>query len=180
MKEIHRQRLEQVRRWALQMLRELREATLDLIDEFKRQTIYFKARAGVVAGFVVLVVLTPLLARAPGIANPINARVVVTAIPWGESLKTLVQVTNESSDEYKPLVVIVEGTETDLRTGKKRSGRWKYSKARLREGQTQTIEAKHLTDEQNVGPSLGFTPSVVEVRCADGVYRTPVTVRTAK
>jgi hypothetical protein len=180
MKDINRERLEKLKRWALQTLHEAREATLDFIDEFKRQTTYFKARVGVVAGFIVLVGLTLVIAPAPSIANPLSAKVVVTAIPWGESLKTIIEVTNESGDEYKPLVVIVEGSQTDIKTGQQRSGRWKYTKNRLREGDTAQIEAKHLTDENNEGPELGFTPSVIEVRSADGVFRTPVAVRTMR
>jgi len=180
MKEINRERLERLKRWSLQMLRDTREALLDFLDEFKRSTIYFKARVGVVAGFLLLIALTLIIAPAPSIANPIKAKVVVTAIPWGESLKTIVEVTNESGDEYKPVVVIVEGTETDIKTGKQRSGKWKYSKNRLRENDTLQLESKHLTDDKNEGPDVGFTPTLVEVRSADGTFRTPVTVRTMR
>jgi hypothetical protein len=180
MKEINRERLERLKRWTLQLLRDTREALLDFLDEFKRSTIYFKARVGVIAGFALLVVATLIVAPAPSIANSIKAKVVVTAIPWGESLKTIIEVTNESGDEYKPVVVIVEGTETDIKSGKQRSGKWKYSKQRLRENDTLQIESKHLTDDTNAGPDVGFTPTVVEVRTADGTFRTAVTVRTMR
>lgn len=180
MQEINRERLERLKRWTLQLLRDTRETLLDFLDEFKRSTIYFKARVGVVAGFALLVVSTLIVAPAPGIANPIQAKVVVTAIPWGETLKTIIEVTNESGDEYKPVVVFVEGTETDIKTGKQRSGKWKYSKQRLRENDTLTLESKHLTDDNQAGPDIGFTPTVVEVRSADGTFRTPVTVRTMR
>ena len=180
MSDASRERIEKLKLWALQLLRETREATLDFVDEFKRSTIYFKARVGVIVGFALLVVLTLLIAPAPGIANPIGAKVVVTAIPWGETLKTIIEVTNESGDEYKPVVVVVEGIETDIKSGRQRAGRWKYSKNRLRDGDTLQIESKHLTDDKNEGPDIGFTPSVVEVRSADGVFRTQVSVRTLR
>lgn len=150
---------------------QLKESALDLIDDFKRQSKYFQWRAGVVAGYVLLVVLTFAVAPPPGESNPIDVQVEAASIPWGVSNKTIIELVNQSGDDYDGLMVVVEGANVNDEDGAQTPGTWSYSRTKLREGETLQLEAKHFINDAGEGPTLGFIPKAVEVRCADGVYR---------
>jgi len=157
----------------LDLADQIREAALDFFDDFKRQTKYFKARVGVIAGYVLLVALTLIIAPPAGESNPLDVRIEATSIPWGVGNKTIIELVNESGSDYEGLTVVVDGMDVNDDTKKRTPGSWSYSRRRLREGEQLQLEAKHFTDEQGLGPNLGFLPSSVEIRCSEGEFRKP-------
>lgn len=150
-----------------------KEAALNFLDDFKRQTPYFKARVGVVSGFAFLILFTFIIAPAPGVPDPCKVKVVATDLAW----KMVVEVINESGSDHEQLQVVVHGTQ-ESSEGVVQSGTWRTKKRRLSEDKRLLLDAKHLKDKKGDPPNLDFRPSSVEVHCEDGVFRTNVTPRT--
>lgn len=155
-----------------------KEATLNFLDDFKRQTKHFKQRVAVVGGYAALVLLTLLVAPVGAVSNPIDAVVKATSLPWGMRNKTVIELYNDSGDDYENLVVFVEGTEVLGEGAAPRPGRWKYTTLKLKEKGRLQIEAKNLMDASGLHPAPDFMPSAIEVRCDDGEYRDVLTLRT--
>ncbi len=156
---------------------EVKEASLNFWDDFKRQTPYFKARAGVITGYILLIALTLVVAPAPTASNPIDAVVKATSLPWGVRNKTVIEIFNDSGDPYENVVVVVEGNEQVQEGQPARAGRWKYTARKLGEGKRMQIEARHLISPTGTHPQLDFAPSGIKVRCSDGVYEDQLTFR---
>ena len=158
----------------------LRDRLADVLDDFKRQTRFFKMRVGVITSFVVLTLATLLIAPAPGIDNPIDAHVQATSLPWGMRNKTIIEVRNNSGDDYEKLIVIIEGSGAEIENGPSVTGRWRYTKSSLGEGQSLQIESKNLANEKGQHPAVDFSPTRVEVQCSDGIYSDVLTLRTIR
>lgn len=152
-----------------------KEATLNFLDDFRRQTPYFKARVGVIAGFVFLVLMTLIIAPAPATPNPCDVRVVATDLSW----KMVIEVSNESGSDFEALKVVVHGVQTTP-DGSTKSGTWETEARRLGEDKKLLIEAKHLHSSTGERPHIDFKPRRVDVYCEDGVTRTEVVPRTLR
>jgi hypothetical protein len=157
-----------------------REAALNFLDDFRRQTKHFKQRVLVVGVYAGLVLLTLWVAPVGAVSNPIDAVVKATSLPWGMRNKTVIELYNDSGDDYENLIVFVEGSEVLGEGAAPRSGRWKYTTLKLKEKGRLQIEAKNLIDESGLHPAPDFAPSAIEVRCDDGVYRDVLALRTMR
>lgn len=156
----------------------VKEAALDLLDDFKEQTVYFKQRVAVISGYTAIVVLTLIFAPVGAASNPIDAQIKATAIPWGLREKTVVELRNNSDDAYEQLKVIIDGNNPAFEGQAASSGHWTY-KARkmLLPGEELQLEAKHFHDDSGVGPNIDFVPIHAEVFCKDGQFGQDIVLR---
>ena len=155
----------------------VKEAALNLLDDFKEQTVYFKQRVAVISGYVGIVVLTLVFAPVGQASNPIDAEIKATAIPWGLREKTVIEVRNTSSDDYQNLVVTVEGQNPSFEGSPASQGRWTFSTKTLRAGGELQLESKHFHDDKGLAPNIDVIPARVQVQCEDGRYENEVSLR---
>ena len=156
----------------------VKEVALDLLDDFKEQTVYFKQRVAVISGYAGIVILTLIFAPIAAVSNPIDVQIKATAIPWGLREKTVVEVRNNSSDAYKKLRVVVKGNNPAFDGRPASSGNWTF-KARkmLLPGEELQLESKHFHDDSGVGPNMDFDPKHIEVQCSDGIFAKDIVLR---
>ena len=146
---------------------EVRQALSRFVEDFKERTPFFKARLAVVAGYVVLVVLSLVLLPPAGEYNPLGAKVKVSSISFGSREKTFVELSNESDDRWEDATITIAGT--CIRNGTPIRGVWTTSQ-RFRPGETRQLLPEKFKDAKGFRPELDVKVEKVTIQVGDIRY----------
>jgi hypothetical protein len=149
----------------MDMVDAARESGRRLLDDFKEQSRFFKARAGIVAGYVFMVVFSILVIPPGGEKNPLDAKVKVDSISFGSRGKTFVEVTNEGRAMWETVKVSITGS--CVRNGTPITGTWSTSD-RIRRGESKTFFGEQFKDAQGFKPEIDVVVDSVTLE-VDGV-----------
>lgn len=162
--------LQQIKSRVVTLARRAAVTGRDLAEDFRRQTPYFKARVGVLAGFLAVVTLTQVVAAPGAPDNPCGTEATLMQL----SFKTVVRVKNVDGDDYGAVVVGVRGDYVSLDSGERRQGEWRSAPQPLAEGQELVLDHKQLLDASGRSPETIFNARELTVRCDDRVSTTLV------
>jgi hypothetical protein len=154
--------------------RRLADARVWLLDrwaDFRAESPYFQAKVGLVAGYLVIVVLTLVLAPPSGPSWSIQEE----RLSFGLSFKTAVQITNFDNGTLKNVVVEVRGVGIEY-DGRQVPGVWRTKPLTLKEGVRTAVLTEHLFDERGVSPPMSLNVHLVTIYDDDNdkiLERTP-------
>lgn len=135
-----------------------REAWID----FRRNSVYFQIKAGLVAAYVVIVLMTLVLAP----PAPASFALTVGSLPWGVGKRTYVDLDNLDLGTLTDVVVEVQGRVIEF-DGKESRGPWRMKLSRLKEGDTVRLWPEKLMTDQNRPAGDNLDVSRVRVYSAD-------------
>ncbi|MEW5854112.1 MAG: hypothetical protein AB2A00_35380 [Myxococcota bacterium] len=147
----------------LDTLDDVRQTVVRLAKDFREETVYVKAKAGVIGGYVVIALLTLIIAPPPGEDNPIDARVKVSSISFGSREKTFVEVINESGAEWREAKVFITGSFTRGADGKDRVTGTYMLVDRWRRGEKRNLFPEKFKDEKNTSPEMDIKVETVVI-----------------
>jgi hypothetical protein len=127
-------------------------------NAFRAESPYFQAKVGMVALYVVVVLLTVLIA--PPSAEP--WKIEQKRIPFGLAFKTAVEITNVSNGDIEDAVVEVNGKGIEF-DGKEIPGTWRTKPLLLVEGLPTKIQTEQLFDARGLSPPYSLVVDVVTV-----------------
>jgi hypothetical protein len=149
-----------VKEKVLDALDDLRQAGTSLLEGFKEQTPYFKARVGVVAAYVVAVLLTVVMVPPPVERNALDAVIKVGSISFGSREKTYVDITNNSKNRWEEATVVIAGT--GIRNGTAVTGTWTMSE-RWRPAESRKLTPEMFKDRDGLRPELDVKITTVSL-----------------
>ncbi len=147
---------------ALSMVKDMKDMAVDLAtdltDGYRKSTRYFKLRLGVVAAWVVLLVLTCALmpSQPGGRTNSLGADVQVQETLLGTQIK----VENRSERMWTDVTLVLDE-------------QWERQISTLREGQRLVIATSSFTRDGTAAPG-DLKPRTLTIRCAQGKVTTPL------
>jgi hypothetical protein len=157
--------------------RKAAEAALDFIQDtardgwarFKAQNAYTKRREAVIGGWLALSLLT-LFVFSPcsGVKNEIGAVVLVGQTQLG-GIRTFVQVTNESNDDWGEITLTLDGkwvSHSSLVIPHDKPVFW------MRDFVAVATDPPAPADAVRTPPQDYF-PRFIEIRCSEGIYSGP-------
>lgn len=124
-----------------------KEALLDRWRAFREESPYFQAKFGLVAAWLLIAVLTILIAP----PAPIDFIVEQKMINFGLAEKTTLIIFNQAGGDIDTGVVEVKGTQTDF-DGKKAAGTWKTKPIPIPQGLKTTLSTESLFDDKGINP----------------------------
>lgn len=125
---------------------------------FRAESPYFQAKVGMVALYVVIVLLTILIA--PPSAAP--WKVEQKRIPFGLAFKTAVEITNVSNGEIEDAIIEVRGKGIEF-DGRQTPGVWKTKPTLLVEGLPTKILTEQLFDSRGLSPPYSLVVDLVTI-----------------
>lgn len=125
---------------------------------FRAESPYFQAKVGMVALYVVVVLLTVILA--PPSAAP--WKIEQKRIPFGLAFKTAVEITNVSNGDLADAVVEVRGKGIEF-DGREIPGTWRTKPLVILEGLPTKIQTEQLLDDKGLSPPYSLVVEVVTV-----------------
>ena len=127
-------------------------------QEFRAESPYFQAKVGMVALYVVVVLLTVLLA--PPSAAP--WKIEQKRIPFGLAFKTAIEITNVSNGDLEDAVVEVRGKGIEF-DGREIPGTWRTKPLVIVEGLPTKIQTEQLLDDKGLSPPYSLVVDLVTV-----------------
>jgi hypothetical protein len=126
--------------------------------EFRRNSVFYQLRVGLVVGYVGIVLATLLLAP----PSPPTYKLLAGSVPWGVGQRTYLDVDNLELGTLKKIVIEVHGSVMEF-DGKVKNGPWKVSVSRLSEGDTRRVWPEQLIgpDQKPAGNNLRITRVVI-------------------
>lgn len=112
--------------------------------DFRRNSVYFQIKAGLVAAYVVVVLATLVLAP----PAPPAFKLAVGHVPWGVGQRTYLDFDNLELGGLKDVVIEVHGRVIEF-DGKESRGPWRMTLPRLSEGDTVRIWPEKLLSDQH-------------------------------
>lgn len=135
-----------------------REAWID----FRRNSLYFQAKAGLVVAYIGIVLATLILAP----PSPPTFGAVTGSVPWGVGKRTFIDLDNYDVGNLKDVIVEVHGTVIEF-DGKESRGPWRMRLARLSEGDTVRVWPEKLLSDNNRPAGDNLDVSRVRIYPAD-------------
>lgn len=138
---------------------------------FRRESPFFQARVGLIAGYVVVVILTILVA--PPSAEP--WKIEQKRIPFGLAFKTAIEITNVNNGDIEEAIVEVRGKGIEF-DGREIPGTWRTKPLALIEGLPTKVLTEQLVDAKGVPPPYSLVVDTVVVYDDDNdvlVQRSP-------
>ncbi|MFZ9889079.1 MAG: hypothetical protein ACO3JL_16400, partial [Myxococcota bacterium] len=105
-------------------------ATQEMWVDFRRNTVYLQLKVGLVAAYVVVVLLTVLLAP----PSPTTFRANTGSLAWGVGKRTYLELENHDEGDIENAVVEVHGTVVSF-DGTQKQGPWTVALPQLDEGE---------------------------------------------
>ncbi|MBI5496047.1 MAG: hypothetical protein HY904_13570 [Deltaproteobacteria bacterium] len=136
----------------------LQEQARRFYEDFKEQTVFFKAKAGVIAGYILVVVLSVIVLPPPVEKNPLDARIKVGKISFGSREKTFIEIGNDSKSMWESASITITGV--CERNGQPVRGPWTGNE-RFRKGERKTLFADNFKDKVGFRPEIDFTVETV-------------------
>jgi hypothetical protein len=137
---------------------EARTWALERWSAFRAESPYFQAKVGLVAAYVVIVLLTVLLA--PPKPEPWVCR--EERIPFGLSFKTAIEITNVTNGDLDDVTVEVRGNGIEF-DGKKVPGVWQTKALDLVEGEKAKVLTEQLFDRNGANPPYSLDVETVTI-----------------
>ena len=137
-----------------------KDALLDRWRAFREESPYFQAKVGLVAAWLVVAVLTILIAPPP----PVDFIVEQKKIMFGLAEKTTLIIFNQAGGDIDSGVVVVRGTQTDF-DGKTASGSWKTKNIAIPQGLKTTLSTESFYDAKGISP--GYQLQIEHVTILD-------------
>ena len=137
-----------------------KEALLDRWRAFREESPYFQAKVGLIAGWVLITVLTIIIAP----PAPVEFIVEQKMINFGLAEKTTLIIFNQAGGDIDDGVVVVRGMQTDF-DGKKAAGTWKSKTIAIPQGLKTTLSTESLFDDKGVNP--GYQLQIENVTILD-------------
>ncbi len=125
---------------------------------FRDQSPYFQAKVGLAAAYVVVVLLTVLVAPPRGAVWQASQQ----RINFGLAFKTAITITNLRAGDLEDVVVEVKGTGIEF-DGKKDPGTWRTKPLDMPEGKELQILTEQLFDDRGVNPPYSLVVDTVRV-----------------
>lgn len=148
-----------------------KDALLDRWRAFREESPYFQAKVGLVAAWLVVAILTVLIAPPP----PVEFIVEQKMINFGLAEKTTLIIFNQAGGDIDSGVVVVKGTQTDF-DGKKAVGSWKTKTIPIPQGLKTTLSTESFVDEKGINPGYQLQiDTVVIYDDGDEVFSGPPT-----
>lgn len=135
---------------------------LDRWSRFRAESPYFQGKVGLVAAYVVVVVLTLVLA--PPEAAPWICR--EERLSFGLAFKTAIEITNVDNGDIEDAVVEVKGVGIEY-DGRKVPGTWRTKPLTLVEGLKTKVLTEQLFDARGVSPPYSLDVELVTIRDED-------------
>lgn len=144
---------------ALRTANQGKQALRERWQAFREESPYFQAKVGLVAAWVVIAVLTILIAP----PSPIDFIVEQKTISFGLAEKTTLIIFNQDGGDLDSAVVVVNGVQTDF-DGKKASGSWKTKPIAVPQGLKTTLSTESFFDDKGANPGyqLQITRVVID------------------
>lgn len=144
---------------ALRTANQGKQALTDRWRAFREESPYFQAKVGLVAAWLVIAIVTTLVAP----PSPIDFIVEQKMISFGLAEKTTLIIFNQNGGNLDAAVVKVDGLQTDF-DGKKTPGHWESKAIAIGEGFKTTLSTESLFDAKGVNPGyqLEITRVVID------------------
>jgi hypothetical protein len=131
---------------------------LEMIDDFRASDRFFKYKAGVVAGWVLLSVATLFIACPPareGSSNELDASVRVQQVSALDRQITTLVIENQSSDDWEVVLLKLNNV---------------YSAAlpSIAAGKSVPVQLSKFSDTGGKTPPDNLRPQKLELRCSEG------------
>lgn len=139
-------------------------ALLERWQAFREESPYFQAKVGLVAGWIVIALLTIVLAPPPDIEFVVEQK----KISFGLAEKPALIIDNRAGGDLDEGSVEVRGTQTDF-DGKTKSGTWRTKSLLIVEGVKTTLSTESFFDEQGLQPGYQLHIDYVVIRDDDDV-----------
>jgi hypothetical protein len=154
---------------ALRTANQGKQALLDRWQALREKSPYFQAKVGLVGAWLVVALLTILIAP----PSPIEFIVEQKTISFGLAEKTNLVIFNQGGGDLDKAVVIVEGVQTDF-DGKKASGSWRTKPIAVPQGLKTTLSTESFFDDKGANPGYQLQiTDVVNDDDGDVVFRGP-------
>jgi hypothetical protein len=132
---------------ALEKANQGREALLDRWRAFREESPYFQAKVGLVAAWLIIAVLTVLIAP----PAPIDFVVEQKQLSFGLAERTTLIIFNQAGGDLDTAVVEVYGTQTDF-DGRKAAGKWRTKTIAIPQGLKTTLSTESFFDDKGINP----------------------------
>jgi hypothetical protein len=135
----------------------------DRLQDFLAETPYFQAKVALVAAYVVIVLLTIL------IAPPADESIIITQrrINFGLSFKAAVEVHNLDEGDLEGVIVEAFGRAVEF-DGKEKRGAWRTKRMDIFEGDKRVVLTEQLFDNEGVPAAYSLIPERVRIIDDDG------------
>lgn len=125
-----------------------KDALLDRWRAFREESPYFQAKVGLVGAWLLVSLLTFLIAPPSPVAFFVEQRV----LSFGLAEKTALVIFNRAGGDLDTAVVTVTGTQTDF-DGRQASGTWATKTIAVPQGLKTTLSTESFFDGKGINPS---------------------------